>query len=261
MIQWKKLFSLRGLLYFAPFLLAQACSHSSLDSKDNRDMDVYFTSGGAARFFLPELPAWANTSSTGQCHRSQVIRYLDYNSLKQEYAFLYEQSVQTQSMLNREFESFKKKYKRPALSLWEEEKIFYQTIKLIQGGVQSFKASTFEQIHLVWLDDLLKEKIDSGKFRKIIQKNNILQGFPVFVSLCMSSQELDSFLQQMNLDASYDVIGSDMFSYFNSQNKADSSESLDFSVFFSPKQKLHFYFSNSFPEQTFKGHFILHQLR
>ncbi|MCR9204810.1 MAG: hypothetical protein NXH75_09545, partial [Halobacteriovoraceae bacterium] len=68
-----------------------------------RKVEEYFVSSGVVRYFLPEIPYWANFSESAECRRNESIKYLDLKMVRGSLSLSYEEAIQLQLMLNTMF--------------------------------------------------------------------------------------------------------------------------------------------------------------
>ena len=64
------------------FVILSSCT-SGLKS---RDIEQYYTSSGIEKYFLSDIPEWANFSQSAGCFRTKGIRYFDVNALMKSYS-------------------------------------------------------------------------------------------------------------------------------------------------------------------------------
>lgn len=177
--------------------LFTSCQSSSIQ---NRELEEIYISGGTEKFYLADIPVWANFSSIGQCHRVESTRYLNFDNLSKNYALSYEQLLQFQYMLNRKFKAFKKTSGKKQLFLKDESYLFYNTYEQIIGGARDFFVPNYSKINLVWIDNVINDQEMLKKFKRLMNSAKMQEGHPVLVSTCLSSEELEKFILEHNLD-------------------------------------------------------------
>ena len=77
-------------------------------SNSKLDLDQVYIGAGMEKYYLADLPGWANFSSSGKCQRSEPIRFINFESMYKSYSFTYEELIQFQFMLNKKFYAFYK---------------------------------------------------------------------------------------------------------------------------------------------------------
>ena len=110
---------MKFLLLAVLFLIS--CSHP--ENKENgglerRRLDSYFQSTGTTRYFLTDLPNWANFSTSGKCFRTPTIRFLDLQKLRESFSLSYEQAVQFQILFNKLYLDRKEETNTDYLLFW-----------------------------------------------------------------------------------------------------------------------------------------------
>ena len=216
-----------------------------------RDTRKYVSSTQANRYFLPNLPDWVNFSQTAGCRRKVSIRYLDISNLRRSFSLDYNQGVQFQYMFNKRLEQIRHNQDIKFISFETEEKIFYDVSNKIQSGIVAFRKPSFKKIHLVWIDPLL---FHPQKLKDLLNESFMTKGHPVFISMCKSFLEMESFLQKNHMaNLNIRIMPLEMFSVFNTQGKMTSAFHLDIPSFFNKKQKLHLFIPGSFRPNELAG--------
>lgn len=147
-----------ALIFFYCFLLfSLGCTHNHHQKYglQRRNMNEYFLTSGVVRYFLSDIPSWANFSIEGQCFRKGSVRHLNLSELRNSFSFNYQQAIQFQYMFNRDYHKLKKEHQAKQLFFKDEEKLFYDVSDKIRSGFQAFKKPTFNRIHLIWIDQAL----------------------------------------------------------------------------------------------------------
>ena len=150
-------------------IFSTSCSHDGLK---RRNLDEYFIGTGVVKYFLPDLPTWANFSVSGQCHRQENNRYFNYKKLRTSFAMGYEEAVQLQLMYNNEVNNIKIDSNIEVIPFREEERIFYATNDKIQAGIRTFKAPIYKKINVVWIDRAIENKSLQLRLKKLMDSCN-----------------------------------------------------------------------------------------
>lgn len=213
-------------------VLAGSCS-SGLKS---RTVDQYYTSTGVEKYFLSDLPEWANYSVSAECYRGSGIRYFNIDALMKSYSLSYSDAIQIQATFNDEYLTLKK---QPGVTvgLKEEEIIFFKASDRVNSKINFFDAPTFKQIHLVWLDEALKGKKEEEKLKNFLQSSVQDNGFPVLISACLTKREIEAKFP----NAAIKAISAEMFSVYDNNGMRQPSIHTQVGEFFKPEQKLIFY--------------------
>lgn len=218
-----------------------------------QDLDQVYIGSGLEKFFLSDLPTWANFSSTAQCKRKEPVRYLHFQNMFKSYSMDYEQLIQFQYMLNKKFASYKISTGRKTIFLKDESYILYNVHQQIIGGSRDFITPKFNRINIVWVDDILTSKNGSAnkRLKKLMYSKEMEKGHPVFISTCLSSIELELFISKMGY-TKFGVkgISQGMFSPYNSEYQFAYQYELDLNLLM-PNKELFFY-GSSFPK-VFRG--------
>lgn len=188
------------------FVSSCATTNTNLE---NRDLEQLYQGAGTERYFLPDLPVWANFSSSSSCKRDEITRYLNFSSIRDSYALSYAQILHFQQMLNRRFLSFTQSSDRP-LYLKDEAFIFYNVYEQVAGGGRDLLIPQFQTVSLIWLDPLLA---DLDRVSQVLESPDVLKGHPVLVSSCLNSFILERLTEKFGWDKyGVKLIGQEMFS-------------------------------------------------
>jgi len=162
-----------------------------------RRVEEYFVSSGVQRYFLPEIPYWANFSEQARCRRKTSIKYFNMDSLRSSLHLDYEQSIQLQLMYNDEVQRIKTDKQIAHIPLENEEEIFYQVSDRIQAGIRVFRRPKFKRVNVVWVDPF----VDNIKgLQVVMQRPDMYQGHPIFMSLCMTFREMSQWMVNHGFD-------------------------------------------------------------
>ncbi|MCO4754235.1 MAG: hypothetical protein KC478_07120 [Bacteriovoracaceae bacterium] len=233
------------LLLLTTFTFLMAACANKKTSIEGRDLEQVYQGAGVERYFLPDLPTWANFSPSSECKRESPIKYVNFKTMKASYSMDYQDLVHLQHMLNKRFESFRSESDQP-LYLKDEAFIFYNVYEQVAGGSKDFVIPKFDRISLVWLDPYLE---DLEQVDKILKGKELAKGHPIVVSGCLNTLALEKLSDGRDWDRfGVKHIGAEMFTPFKSDLELGTDYSLDFSKFlpnkalylFAPRKPQHF---------------------
>jgi hypothetical protein len=229
-----------------------SCTQPLRDGLERRNLNEYYSSSRVVRYFLTELPTWANFSTTGKCRRHTSIRYLDAQLVRGSFSLSYEEVVQLQALFNVEMRRLMKEKKVNHIPFREEERVFFKQTDKIQAKIRIFRAPDYKRVHLVWIDHALADKVVLGKLKALMKRDSFLKGHPVFVSQCLSREELDQFIVGIGKGReNIRKISSDFFIPFDREGKPSYKFFLSLKDFFKPEQKLILYTPGGIQPQEF----------
>jgi hypothetical protein len=208
---------------------------------ERRNLEEYFQSSGVVKYFLPDLPDWANSNVTGKCMRKTPVRYFNYKHLMESFALDYEKSVQFQYMFNIESRKLKLEVSAEYLPLKDEEKTFYMVSDRIQAGIYAFMPPKFKRINLIWIDPALSSDKEMASLRKLMNGPQMDLGHPVFISLCLSGKELGEFVRENKFRDGIRFIPHTMFSPYNDKKEISPILHLNVTALFKSEQQLYLY--------------------
>lgn len=226
---------------FMPFMISGLVLLGSCSSNlKPRDVAQYYTSTGVEKYFLSDLPDWANYSVSAGCYRTSGIRYFNIDALMKSYSLKYSEAIQIQASFNEEYLVLKK---QPGVTvgLKEEEVVFFRASEKVNSKINFFEAPTFKQIHLIWLDEALKGKKQEDKLKAFLQSSVQDNGFPVLISACLTKSEIEAKFPNTAVKA----ISAEMFSIYDGNGVRQPSIHIQLEGFFKPEQKLIFYSQES----------------
>lgn len=230
--------------------LLVGCTTSS-EKNLKQDLDQVYIGSGVEKYYLSDMPTWANFSQVASCARVEPIRFLNFENMYKSYSMDYEQLIQFQHMLNRKFSSYKHSTGRKTIFLKDESFIMHNVHQQIIGGSRDFIVPNFNRIHLIWIDNALKSEQGKKRLKKLMYSAQMEKGHPIFVSTCLSSIELEKFITEMGMGKfGVKIISQDMFSPYNEKFKIINEFALDFSKLM-PNKKI-YYFGPYLPKE-FKG--------
>lgn len=189
------------------------CSTSG-DRTNGQGLDNVYISGGTEKYFLGNLPHWANFSTWASCHRTDPIRYLNFENIKKSYNLNYESALHMQHMISRKNSAFVKSSGGTQLPVKDEGFIFNNVYAQVLGGSYDFVAPKFKQVSVVWIDPYLG---NNKKIKSVLNRSDVLNGHPVIITNCLSSYEVEALIDKLKLeDLGIKIISSEMFSAYNS---------------------------------------------
>ncbi len=247
-------------IYIIIFLfLSSSCAIKRGNRYDleSRNKEEYFSNTGIVRYFLPGLPAWANSSSSGQCKRSSSIRFFNLKSVRESYSLNYEQSLQFQLMFNQFVRTAKSSAQINHINIKEEEKIFHTVTDRVRAGIKAFKTPKYKRVHFIWLDQTINDQAALKRLKKLMRTDQMGLGHPVFVSLCLDSLALEKYVKDKKLyisNARY--FSAELFSPYSSEEKELLTKvSVEFSSFMKKKQELYIFTPNGQVPPEITGNF------
>lgn len=221
------------------FLLLVGCTSPGMKA---RNLNQYFISSGVTRYFLPDIPNWANFSQSAGCHRKSQIRYFDMIKLRESFSLSYKQSVHFQEMFNIYRQDLLAESSLDSLPLKEEEKVFFTVSDKVQSNVFYSQMPKFKRVHLIWIDPLISSEQGLKKLKSKLSSNEMNLGHPVFVSLCLSHNELSQLLVDQNLtNMNIRLISYGFFNLYSSDKLKKTKMGLELNKLFEENQKLYFY--------------------
>lgn len=202
-------------LFLLIFIFILSCTSNK--SIQRRDLDHLYIGGTQEKYFLADLPTWANFSSLGKCRISSNVKYLNFSNLYRSYGLSYEKIVQFQYMFNKKISEFKKNSKSSDIILQDEAFIFFNTQEKILGGAKQFLKPNFKKINIFWIDPALSNLDIKKKLIKKLKSEEGQNGYPLFLSRCLDHSGLQKFVKSNNLDdLGIKFLPSSMFSPYNS---------------------------------------------
>lgn len=208
-----------------------------------RKVDEYFVSSGVVRYFLPEIPYWANFSEAAECRRNNSIKYLDLKMVRGSLSLTYEEAIQLQLMLNTMFIDLKKQEHIEHIPFKEEEALFFKASDRIQAGIRTFRVPNFKKIHVVWVDPFLKNPAGLKKFMASPQMD---KGHPVFLSLCHTRGELNDWMANTGfVNKNIRLLSYEMLSPFNLEGDLDTKYHIYIDEIFGNDKKITLFISKS----------------
>ncbi|MBT3234395.1 MAG: hypothetical protein HN353_00420 [Bdellovibrionales bacterium] len=255
------------MYYYLPFimgvLLLASCSNTANHRGfGRRASEQYYQASGTARYFLNDLPTWANYSTAGGCQRKVNFRWLNLLQVRDSFSLNYHQAIQLQHKYNIRYLEKLKSVGKDHMALAEASRLFHQVVKEIQGGAVEFRLPKFHRIHLVWIDPFLGSSKGKKQLSELVQSDSFGQGYPVFLSLCLAADEIDQLKQELLLfDYSIRNIPASMFSIYGAMNRTYHHFIFDMQEFFPQEKELHLFIKESSVPAEIKGNFQLHNIK
>ncbi len=230
-----------------------SCTSSQDRTFKRVNVDQFYRESGVVRYFIPNLPRWANVSPEYGCQRGVSITYLHLTNVMESFSLNYMQGLQLQLQYNME-KSNAYRFKDSALTVKEEEKLFFKSLDIIKAKNYPFKIPKFNRINVVNVDDYLggKEKA----LKNLMDSAVMFEGRPVLISQCHRREELIDILTKARVNISGARIFSyELFSPFVSSGGNTGLDSVDLSKLFNKNQKIYFYYRKRVPKNI-QGKFI-----
>lgn len=219
---------------FLVILFLVSCSSKEFKS---RTIENYYQSSGVEKYFLSDIPTWANFSEVGKCFKKQSTRYFDIELLMKSFDITFPQAVQIQAVFNDDYNRLYSGLTSKTIPLSDEQILFFKASEKVNGKIKFFESPTFNKINLIWIDSMLQSPEEEKKLRAFIKSPVNDQGFPVLVSVCMSRFELELKFPDYN----YKSITNEMLSVYNPDGTKSPRFNFQFKEFFKPEQILNFY--------------------
>lgn len=230
-------------------LIIYGCSLGRLEN----NMEVHQNTSLIVKYFLQDLPTWANYSQAAKCHRMFNSKYVDLKKLAQDSSFDYFHLVQFQYLYNIEYNKLLHSIGGDSPSSKEEEKLFYDVLAKVRGGILPFYSPKFQRVHLIWLDPYLRRKKD---FQKLIDSNALILGHPVFISLCLSNREIMDLINKYELqNKDIRILSYEALNFFDTTLNLQNFMKFDFNILFESGQKLYLYNPDDLTPNEFFGIF------
>lgn len=188
---------MKYLSYFLLLILISSCGGGELR---HEVQDSPYRTSGLEQYFLPELPAWANTSASGQCYKKHSYQYLDFSKLGSVYQLKYPELIELQAQYNERLESYFRSTAVRFLKPVEEAAFFSNTLENVRGGVKHFKLPpTVNAVDVIWLDRYIALN-QVNELKKMNQMGKFDERLPILFTSCFSKQDLNQWLIENNLD-------------------------------------------------------------
>ncbi len=216
-----------------------------------RNTKSFYQGTGVVKYFLSELPNWANASNESACQRSYTVKYFNFSNLKASFDLSYSDSVQLQYLFNISHRTSKENYQIELLPLKQEEKIFYDSFDKIKAKLYPFRFPTYKRVNFIWVDPYLKDKKGTRQLVALMKSAIMTKGHPVWVSSCYGRKELDASIKSLKLDTfNIRVLGIEAFSPYSQDNVLMTEVRLSLRDLFPGKRTLYLYIKNGMENPT-----------
>jgi hypothetical protein len=223
--------------FLISLVLLSSCAFTNRTGLKSRTVEDYYVSTGVEKYFLTDIPNWANFDQKASCFRTTNIRYFDINALMKSYALTYEKALQVQAAYNEEFLEYKKQDIKRSITLKEEELLFYKVSEKVTSKIIFFDPPTFKRVNLIWLDEVVGDAKKEKKLKNLLNSAAMETGVPVLVSFCLTRNEVENKYP----DFSHKMITAELFSIYNNLGEKTPGFKIDIDQFFKPEQKIYFY--------------------
>lgn len=233
--------SLWGLITLGMF----GCAAPHLQTAKNKNFHELTFAGRTESYFLADRPLWAQFHSDGGCQYPADPRYLDYQKVAQSFGLSYPQLVGLQFMANRQ--------------QGDAESIFFSALEKVENKSASNFLPQFQTIAVIWLDVFQHRPASWWKEK---WGGPLLMNTPaVFLSFCSSSQELQSWADNLGIPFQSYFLGRDAMSVFfpdeNGKMTKQAFLGLDLQKLFGEKTALSFVTTKKNIPQSLKGKWSL----
>lgn len=222
--------------FFISSLLLALISCGSGEVKKDISEVTYQTSG-VEKYFLTELPAWANFSQVGGCFKSSSFTYLDLPKVSGAFGLSYPEMLELQAQYNDRLETYFRSTTARFLKPVEQAGIFSNTLEQVKGGVRQLRLPDARQVDLIWLDGFMQN--DKMKdLKRMVKEGKFFERLPVIVSTCLSRQEMEKWITESNFDqVGFYLISAEWFTPFNIQMQAEPGLRINLRQIFKPETK------------------------
>jgi hypothetical protein len=200
-------------------------------------VENYYQSAGIEKYFLSDIPPWANFSERGQCNRNYTTRFLDIESVMKSFSINFADAISLQATFNDEYNRINGQYKERNIPLSDEQNLFFKASEKVNSKIKFFDTPKFNRIHLIWIDSLLKSLDEEKKLKAFLNSPVNNEGVPVLVSMCLTKKEIEEKFPNIN----YKSISSEMLSIYNPDGSKSPIFKFYFDQFFTKDQKIFFY--------------------
>lgn len=233
-------------LFFLLCSLMVSCSHNkSYTNKTMVTLGDQYNSTGVARYFLDDIPKWANFDQSSNCFRSREIRYFHLASLMKSFMLTYSEALNLQGHFNHdryEFLSPLQQNSKQILSIKDEEVIFYKSLDKVKNKLLFFYPPAFSRIHLIWFDEATKHDQAFSRLMSFLSSPVHDEGVPILISACFSKEEIEArFVKKLRSFEAVKIIGQEFFSGFNSKGELEPRIQLELNEIFNSSQTLILY--------------------
>ena len=242
-----------SFLFLIHFLLLASCSSSQDRTFSRVNVDQYYRESGVLKYFLPNLPSWANVSRAYSCKRNGNIQFFNLQNINSSFNLDYFQIIQMQYLYNVKLNNKENIAGRKA-SPTAEEKLFFQSLDSIVAGNYLFKVPSFKRVNLILVDSY---KEDFRGLVKLMNSRDMFEGRPVFYSQCLRRNQLINLLKKHSVPINgARFLSYEMMTPFDAKMNLTGIEEINFSKIFDKNQSIYLYTLGNKP-QNMKGKFIL----
>lgn len=224
-----------------------SCTTTSPVSLQRRSEDEYYLSTGQVRYFLSEIPYWANGSKSGKCFRRESSRYFDIKALRQSYNLTYEEAIQLQFAYNLELFQLRKQNTSGVLPLSQEEELFLQVSEKISSNIKSLQIPDYNRINVIWIDSI-SDANRAQTLKRFLNSENGMKGYPILLSFCHSSLELSEWFQNKVGNMTAKFAGHELLSPYDDISELTPEMSTFWDQLFKPSQNVTFYKTKDFAQ-------------
>ncbi|MGE3611105.1 MAG: hypothetical protein AB7I27_16055 [Bacteriovoracaceae bacterium] len=212
-------------LNFLVLLILISCS--STGERHSIDESAAYRTSGVEQFFLPELPAWANSSTSGQCFKTDSLHYLDYSKLFGNYQLKYSEMAELQAQFNEKleiyFRSASSKFLRPV----EEASFFSNALEQVRGGVRLLKLPSVSEVDIVWIDPYISQN-RIKELKDMAHSSRFDERLPILFSVCLSRHRMNEWIIANDLhEVGFYVISAEWLSPYNAKAELAPGLKLD----------------------------------
>jgi hypothetical protein len=222
-------------------LLISSCTFLNSGMK-SRAIEDYYASTGVVKYFLADIPSWANFDQKAGCYRSNTIRYLNIDALMKSYNLNFSNAIQIQATFSDELAKLTSLNLNKTMNLKDEELLFYKVSETVAGNILFFDPPVFKKINLIYLDEVLNDPKKEKKLTDFLNSKIMDTGVPVLISFCLTRKDIESRYPNYH----FKMISAELFSIYNSNGLAAPYLKFDLAQFFKPNQNLYFYSQKTF---------------
>ncbi|EPZ52416.1 hypothetical protein M902_2011 [Bacteriovorax sp. BAL6_X] len=240
-------------LFYIVFILALLSCTTAVDREYKRvQTDEYYRDSGAAVYMLPILPEWRNFSGEGQCKRTSDMRYLNILNLMDSFSIDHQSASQIQFAFNRLYTERAQNMERSP-TLKEVEQIFFSANDFVTATGGYLKQPKFSQVNIIWFDSY---RDNMAQLKKLMSSKSMLEGRPVFVSLCLKDTEIKPALKEasVNFEGAY-FVDYRYLTYYTPKGELSSEENFYLDQYLSSSVRRRRVYSHKKRPNFIKGRF------
>lgn len=182
-----------NLIFIVVFTMA--CSTVEKHTGMKRVTDDFYLASGVAKYFLPDVPNWANRSESAGCLRDENFYRFNMQALRQSYGLSYQDGVQFQLSFNLSSTEALERAQQTELPLKEMEALFHLTMDRVRAKIFALHLPTFKRVHMIWIDDAMRDTQSLQSLKILMNSDAMDLGHPIFVSLCSNYPKVQSFIK------------------------------------------------------------------